>query len=654
LALLENTWLVPFLPFAAAALIFAFGRWLPLEGAWIGIAAILYGLVHSVLLVAGIYTGQAPLPEEGLTGRFFEMGATWFQTGLFRMEAGILVDGMGAMMLLVVTLVSFLVQVYSLGYQHGKPRFGRYYAYLSLFTGSMLILVVANNLLQLFVGWELVGLCSYLLIGFEFERPAAAYAGRKAFITTKVGDLGFYIGLLLLFSAVGTFNFAILQKEHVAAGLLSPQLAGVIALLIFCGAVGKSAQVPLHVWLPDAMEGPTPVSALIHAATMVAAGVFLVARVHFLFAVSPTALSVVAWTGAVTALVAASSALVANDIKRVLAFSTVSQLGYMMLALGVGSVQAGMFHLTTHAFFKALLFLGAGSVIHAVHTNDIWQMGGLSKKMPVTFVTFACATLAIVGFPGFAGFFSKEAVLAAAYGGHHFALFAVAGFTALLTAFYMSRLFFVTFLGDPRDPHRFAHAHEGPASMTLPLAVLAVLSLFAGFFLTYVWPFERWLPGAGEAHHDWMVPGVSLAALAVGAGLAWSMYRQGQPDPAALVRRWPRVHAFLGRRYADELYLLLIERCVYAPARALAKFDYDVLDQTVVDGFGVVARLVARAKRWFDDTVVDRLLVDGVGRFAQTLGSGARLLQTGFVQFYLLVVAFGLGLLALWAVKVFG
>ncbi len=355
-----------------------------------------------------------------------------------------------------------------------------------------------------------------------------------------------------------------------------------------------------------------------------------------------------------TALVAASSALVANDIKRVLAFSTVSQLGYMMLALGVGSTHAAMFHLTTHAFFKALLFLGSGSVIHAVHTNDIWKMGGLSKKLPVTFVTFGCGTLAIIGFPGFAGFFSKEGILAAALAGHHPVLFALAGFTAFLTAFYMCRVFFVTFLGDPRDPHLFAHAHEGGPSMGLPLSLLAVLSVAAGFFLTYVWPFDHWVPSPGEEHHGWLVPGVSLGALVAGAGLAWTMYRNRNPDPARLAQEWPKVYNFLGRRYLDEIYLELIERVVYRPARALSRFDYDILDQGIVDGFGWVAERVARFKRWFDDTVVDGILVNGAGRLSQTLGAGARRLQTGYAQFYLLAVAFGLSLLILWAVRVFG
>jgi NADH-quinone oxidoreductase subunit L len=315
------------------------------------------------------------------------------------------------MMLVVVTLVSLLVQIYSISYMHDHPRFGRYFAYVSLFTFSMLVLVVANNMLQFFMGWELVGLCSYLLIGFDVERDAAAYASRKAFLTTRVGDLGFYIGLLIIFNFLGTFSIPSLFQNVTSLNYPTWVLTAV-PLLLFFGAMGKSAQIPLHVWLPDAMEGPTPASALIHAATMVAAGVYMVARVFFLFEAAPISLEVVAWVGVATAVIAATMGLVASDIKRVLAFSTVSQLGFMMTALGCGGYAAGMFHLTTHAAFKALLFLCAGSVIHAVHTNDMWKMGGLASKMPITAISYLIATLAIAGMPLTSGFYSKEEVLA--------------------------------------------------------------------------------------------------------------------------------------------------------------------------------------------------------------------------------------------------
>ncbi|MBK8574871.1 MAG: hypothetical protein IPN90_04040 [Elusimicrobia bacterium] len=347
--MLTHAYLIPLFPLVASVLILFFGKRLPLGGAWLGILAALWGAVHSFGILGSIYMHPELLNQVGVSGPFFESAVDWFSVGTARVEMGVMIDGMAAMMLVVVTVVSLLVQIYSLGYQHGKPRFSRYYAYLSFFTSAMLILVVANNLLQFFMGWELMGLSSYLLIGFEFERPAAAYASRKAFITTRVGDVGFYLGLLLLFTTLGTLNFGIIGNEYLAN--ISPALSTVIALLLFAGAVGKSAQVPLHVWLPDAMEGPTPVSALIHAATMVAAGVFLLGRFHFLFAMSTTAQTVVAWTGGITALGAALSALTATDIKKVLAYSTISQLGFMVMAMGVGDPQAGMFHLTTHAFF---------------------------------------------------------------------------------------------------------------------------------------------------------------------------------------------------------------------------------------------------------------------------------------------------------------
>jgi NADH-quinone oxidoreductase subunit L len=370
----------------------------------VGIAAIGYCLIHSLGILATV------VGQPGFTN---ETSWTWFRFGIFETQWGFLIDGLSALMLVVVTLVSFLVHLYSISYMKDDPRFKRFYAYLSFFTFAMLLLVVANNFLQIFIGWELVGLASYLLIGFWFEKTSAAAAGKKAFLTTKVGDLGFFIALMMIFSLLGTLNFAQVAAR-VSENLISPQVAGAIALLLFWGAVGKSAQVPLHVWLPDAMEGPTPVSALIHAATMVAAGVYLVARTYFLFEHAPFALGTVAWTGGITALIAATMALVATDFKRVLAFSTVSQLGYMMLAMGLGDKVAGMFHLTTHAFFKALLFLCAGSVIHATHENDIRKMGGLSRKMVWTFMTFAVALLAISGVWRLAGFYSKDMILEAA------------------------------------------------------------------------------------------------------------------------------------------------------------------------------------------------------------------------------------------------
>ncbi|HMZ26241.1 MAG TPA: NADH-quinone oxidoreductase subunit L [Elusimicrobiota bacterium] len=663
--MLDHAYLIPLLPLAASVLILFFGRWLPLEGAFIGIAVAAWGLVHAGFILGAVYLHPVDvLVHEGITGRYFEMARDWFTVGNFRMELGVMIDGMAAMMLVVVTLVSFLVQVYSLGYQHGKPRFGRYYAYLSFFTAAMLILVVSNNLLQFFIGWELMGVSSYLLIGFEFERPAAAYASRKAFITTRVGDLGFYAGLLLLFTALGTANFGIISAEHVRA--IGPGLATAIALLLFCGAAGKSAQLPLHVWLPDAMEGPTPVSALIHAATMVAAGVFLLGRFSYIFELSPIAQSVVAWTGGLTALGAALSAITATDIKKVLAYSTISQLGYMVLAMGVGDHQAGMFHLTTHAFFKALLFLGAGSVIHSVHTNEMPLMGGLGKKMPVTFITMSCAWLAIIGFPYISsGFYSKEAILAAVYEKHQYVLFAIAGFTAFLTTFYMTRLMILTFIGTPRDAHRFQHAHESGPTMTLPLSLLAVLSIVSGFLLHYIWPFAKLVPKAAEVVAEastdaasepghLVVLGVSLAALALGLIGAYAVYVLGSPNPKRLAERFPRIYTALGTRYFDAFYLKLVDVLCFKPAAFLAAFDYEVVDQFFVDGVGTIGRFFSRVKSWIDDHIVDGVLVNGFGWVALKVGAGLRSVQTGVVQNYLLAAALGVFALILWAVGAFG
>ncbi len=657
--MLNHAYLIPLLPLLASLLILFFGKRLPLGGAWLGLLAAGWGIAHSFGILGTVYAHPEVLNQLGVSGRFFEATWDWFTVGNARVEMGVMIDGMAALMLVVVTVVSFLVQVYSLGYQHGKPRFSRYYAYLSFFTSAMLILVVANNLLQFFMGWELMGLSSYLLIGFEFERPAAAYASRKAFITTRVGDVGFYLGLLLLFTTLGTLNFGIIGSEYLSK--ISPALASVIALLLFAGAVGKSAQVPLHVWLPDAMEGPTPVSALIHAATMVAAGVFLLARFHFLFALSPVAKTIVAWTGGVTALGAALSALTATDIKKVLAYSTISQLGFMVIAMGVGSPQAGIFHLTTHAFFKALLFLGAGSVIHAVHTNEMPLMGGLAKKMPVTAIAMICAWLAIIGFPYVgSGFYSKEAILGAILEDHRYVLFGVAVFSAFLTTFYMTRLMVLTFWGSPRDAHRFGHAEESGPTMIYPLIILAVFSVVTGFLLEYPFPLEKWvsLPGAvlegthGGSHA--LVLSASLAALALGLGLAFTMYIGNSPDPARVAARFPALYEIVTVRYFDRFYLKLADWFCFIPARVLAAFDYNVLDQFFVDGFGRVGTKLSQLQRWVDDHIVDGIFVDGFGWLALRAGAAFRSLQSGAVQNYLLAAALGVGALVLWAAGVFG
>src|SRR5262250_2126670 len=509
---------------------------------------------------------------------------------------GVLVDPLTNAMLVLVTLISLLVQIYSLAYLADERRasLGRYYTYQSLFVFSMLGLVLAPGFLQMFIFWELVGLCSYLLIGFWYERPAAARAAVKAFWITKLGDIGFIVGIVLLWSATGTFEFDDLFEKAQANALAVPGLAAIM-FLIYLGAVGKSAQFPLHVWLPDAMEGPTPVSALIHAATMVTAGVYMVTRTEPLFALVPGVLTLIAWVGAFTALLAATMACVEGDIKRVLAYSTVSQLGYMMAAAGAGASPAGFLHLLTHGLFKALLFLAAGAVIHAVGTNDIFRMGGLFRAMPHTAIVFVIGTLALAGVPPLAGFFSKEAVLGGVWEAHLTVPFLMLALTALLTAFYMFRVVFITFFGRARAG---GHPHEAPWLMRGPLWVLAILTVAVGISLAL----------SGEGHQE-----ASVGLAAVGFVLAWAMYQRSAIDPA-------RVAAVLGpldyaarRRYGlDALYAGLYRGIILAFSRLIG---------------------------WIDRYVVDGLLNV---LSALTLRSGARLrgIQSGQAQDYVYGVAF--------------
>ncbi len=527
---------------------------------------------------------------------------------------GLLVDPLSSAMLVLVTLVSLLVQVYSMAYLHDEqaPSLGRYYAYQSLFAFSMLGLVLAPSFIQMFVFWELVGLCSYLLIGYWYERPAAARAAVKAFWITKLGDLGFIIGIVMLWAATGTFEFQALfakAQEHAIAieGL------GTIMFLIYLGAVGKSAQFPLHVWLPDAMEGPTPVSALIHAATMVTAGVYMVTRAQPLFALVPDVLTLIAWVGAFTALLAASMACVESDIKRVLAYSTVSQLGYMMAAAGAGAPYASFLHLLTHGVFKALLFLGAGAIIHVVGTNDIFRMGGLFRAMPQTGVVFIVGTLALAGLPPLAGFFSKEAILAGVWEAEMTGPFLMLALTAFLTAFYMFRVIFIAFFG---RGHVAGHPHEPPWAMRGPLWVLAVLTVGIGLRLG--------LAGGGEEHGPgWLAP-VSVALALGGIALAWAAYQRGAVDPARLSSTFPlSTIDFLARR----------------------RYGLDALYGGLYRGFLLgFSRLIG----W-----IDRYLVDGLLNCfsAWTLRSGdlLRRIQSGQAQDYVYGVAFGLLLLLVWA-----
>lgn len=631
--------LVPLLPLAASLLILFFGRRMPLQGASL-----------SILAVAGSFLISLKAYLTVLAGASVSVFAVpWLAIGPYEISAGVLLDGLSSVMLLVVTLVSLLVQIYSVGYMHGDPRFRRYFAYISFFTFSMLLLVLAPNFVQMFMGWELVGVSSYLLIGFWGDCPSgasperksqaarASSAGKKAFITTKVGDLGFFIGLLLIGGIFRTFDFGRIAESAVH---YPPELLGLIGFLIFCGAIGKSAQFPLHVWLPDAMEGPTPVSALIHAATMVAAGVYLVARSYFLFQPSPALMNVVAWVGIFTSLFAGSMALVAVDIKRVLAFSTVSQLGYMMMALGAGGLAAGMFHLTTHAFFKALLFLGAGSVIHAMHTNDIREMGGLHRKMRWTSLTFLVAALAISGIWPFSGFYSKDEILMAVHHSGNMPMFALAVLVAGMTAFYMFRLWFLTFWGAPRDIHKQEHAHESPWTMVAPLVVLSILSVVSGKALWSFLRFEEML-GQSEtmAHHVSWIPWAASAVSLFGIGLAASLYVFRIFSAESLARLLRPVHAVLWNKYwVDEIYEKTILSFTRMVSRAVYWIDFRIIDSILVDGVGIAAYVWSFINRWLDDTFVDGF-VDSWGRLSQRLGAGVRTIQTGFVQNYLLLIA---------------
>ena len=520
-------WIVLFLPLLAAALITLFTRHNQKLSAGLSIASAVGGFVLSLVLL-------------GLAGwhTTIESTSTWLAVGDFQVAFGIQLDPLSLLMMLVVTGVASVIHIYSWGYMREDPGFSRFFACLSLFTTSMLGIVLANNFIQLFIFWELVGVSSYLLIGFWFERPTAADAGKKAFLTNRLGDFGFLLGILTVWAALGSLNFTALQQKLEA----NPQALGaattMAGLLIFCGAVGKSAQFPLHVWLPDAMEGPTPVSALIHAATMVAAGVYMLCRVFFLL--NAPALEVISWVGGFTALLAALIAVQQNDIKRILAYSTLSQLGYMVMAVGLHGPTQAMFHLTTHAFFKALLFLGAGSVILALHhEQDIWKMGGLRQRMPVTYWTFLAGTLALSGVVPFSGFYSKDAILGRAAEQHAYGLFALGVAVAVLTTLYMFRLVFVVF-GSAAKSETAGHAHESPPVILFPLRILAVFSLIAGFIgIENVYAsqfkggpaltFARQL--AAPFIEAPLSASLGLGAVALGFFAAYSLYAGAQEDP---------------------------------------------------------------------------------------------------------------------------
>lgn len=619
--MIEIAWLLPILPLLGFAVISLFVNRFKL------LSALLTTSIMAVCLVISAGVAYEVLKYGITMEEPIEYAVNWLSLPGLTIEAGVLIDPLTAVMLLVVCIIAFLVDIYSFGYMKGDPGFSTFFGYLSLFATSMLGLVIANNYFQMFVFWELVGLSSYLLIGFYYHKHSASQANKKAFITNRVADFGFMIGFFYLFIHFGTFNFgelAVAIPQHANTLMLT-----IAAILVFIGPVGKSAQFPLHVWLPDAMEGPTPVSALIHAATMVAAGVYLISRQFVLFANSETALLVVAYVGGFTAIFAATIAIVNRDIKRILAYSTLSQLGYMVMALGVGSVTAGMFHLTTHAFFKALLFLGAGSIIHAVHSNDIWEMGGLYKKMPITVNTFIVGALALAGIFPLAGFWSKDEILLATRDAGFTGLYILGIFVAFLTAFYMFRLIFVAFFGDSRLENE---PHESPPTMTIPLVILAVFSVVAGFagapFLEKAfWSFVYY----GHSHHpvpDLFVMIISNVVALSGILLAWLIYYKKVISAGTIKQRFMPIYKLLENKYyIDEIYQWFFDKVVL---------------------------LISTAFNWSDRNLVDGVAHSISGGLRKS-GAMLRFIQTGRLQNYALVLFMAVILIVLWmAIPVLG
>ncbi len=686
--LIDIIWLVPVLPAAGALVMLLVGRRLsrPL------ISWLCCGTVFGSFLVAvGAFRELLSLPAHERLREvtlFTWIPATPYLTdsgwGRFEVAWAYLLDPLSAVMILVVTGVGFLIHVYSVGYMEHEGGYYRYFGYLNLFMFMMLTLVLANNFLLLFVGWEGVGLCSYLLIGFWFKKKSAADAGKKAFIVNRVGDAGFLLGMFYLATTFGTLNFVeineVLRSGQFAVGASALTAIG---LLLFMGATGKSAQIPLYVWLPDAMEGPTPVSALIHAATMVTAGVYMVARANAIYQLAPTALLVVAVVGAATAIFAASMGLVQNDIKRVLAYSTVSQLGYMFLACGMGAFAAGIFHLSTHAYFKALLFLGSGAVIHALSgEQDIRKMGALRDKIPITYKTFLVAALAIAGIFPLAGFFSKDEILWRTFANDlsHPAVLAnllwgAGVVTALMTAFYMFRLVFVTFHGESRvDPKAAHHIHEAPRTMTIPLMILAALSVVGGWvgipallgqpvgipnaFEHFLEPvFEPIAAVQAHAYSHGLKFGLMLLSLAVavaGILVARRFYLQQPAIPERLAQRFSGLYQLLyNKYYVDEAYsATFVEGPVMGKAlgNTLARFDLKVIDGWGVDGSAWLTRFTSRLSIWWDTWIVDGA-VNLLATIVWLLNLPARAVQTGLVQRYALWMAAGVVLLLVYYVE---
>jgi len=702
---LDHIWLIPLLPALGAALMFFFGRRLQkstVSAVCVGTVALAFIMACGAVLQYNVWADanhHQPYQKILYTWLGTDTGHFNYLThdgspAPFQADAGFLVDPLSGIWLLFVTGVGTLIHIYSTGYMAHEGGYYRFFGYLNLFMFSMLTLILANNYVLMFVGWEGVGLCSYLLIGFYFQRKSASDAANKAFIVNRIGDAGFILGMFFIAWYFGSLRYT--DVNHLARSghfQIGDPIITAATLLLFVGACGKSAQLPLYVWLPDAMEGPTPVSALIHAATMVTAGVYMVARSNALFVLAPTSMKVVAIVGALTAIFAASIGLVQNDIKRVLAYSTVSQLGYMFLALGVGAFAAGVFHVFTHAFFKALLFLGAGSVIHAMSgEQDMRKMGALAHKIPVTYRTMLIATLAIAGIPPFAGFFSKDEILWQAWtseGVAYHLLWIIGYATALMTAFYMFRLIYLTFYSKPRMSHEVEHhVHESPASMTIPLVVLAVMSLFAGFlgfpqslarlvgfhgetnrFEAYLEPvfsretrvFKAEEPAqlAAGTKEEEKTSGTEylLMLLSVGAaGLGWFMagrsYRdadKGYVEPIATLS--PAVYnTLLNKYYVDEGYDYVftgrrkvggVRLGVMGLGEASSWFDSHVIDGAV-NAAGWITRLTATISSWWDKWIIDGIGVNGPAIIARMLSYPTRLLEWGLVQWYALVMTAGL------------
>ncbi|HTT34187.1 MAG TPA: NADH-quinone oxidoreductase subunit L [Methylomirabilota bacterium] len=708
----EHLWLIPLFPLITAALMLLIGRRLPniavsvLCVGSVGLSFICaLGAVLQLVAVAPEHRFAQQILFEWLTPGPMHLSSGGNIT--FIADWGYLLDPLSSVMVLVVTGVGFLIHFYSIGYMGHEGGYYRFFGYMNLFMFSMLTLVLANNLVMMFVGWEGVGLCSYLLIGFYFLRQSATNAGNKAFIVNRIGDAGFLLGIFLLTMTLSTVRFTsqglpdaatspgIVQALHGAldahALAYGAPVLTAIALLLFVGAMGKSAQIPLYVWLPDAMEGPTPVSALIHAATMVTAGVYMVTRMNAIYQLAPLALTVVAIVGVVTAIFAASMALVQNDIKKVLAYSTISQLGYMFLALGASAFAAGIFHLMTHAFFKALLFLGAGSVIHAMsNEQDIQKMGGLWSKIPITSRTFAVATVAIAGIPPFAGFFSKDEILWRAFE-RHWTLWAVGFITAFLTAFYMFRLAFLTFAGYSRaDEHTEKHIHESPYTMTAPLMILAVLSFVGGWSGSS--RFEKFLepvtaqkntyqvvggvtdmskatpllghegplaattpyaePGRSIAETsekssplEYVLMGLSIVIALAGIGLAYQFYFSKRIAPELVARKFPGLYNLLFHKYyVDEIYDAAFVNRIKDLGTVFGRFDAKVIDGVGVDGTGWLARFGSTLSMWWDKWIIDGLLNFGA-KLTQLLSYPVRLVQTGMFSSYAMLILIGLAIL---------